>query len=190
MTLKDSEGNYRFKVLVCGPDIWRNVTLLNSFLKKSKPTSEEFMDCISIRISDKIIFDICLLVGRGRFRRQRKIILQTADAIILLFSLDPKCLDKNITYVENIKSLLGEIWNTIPIAVILDANVTYPLEMENFISRLNFGRAVIVFKIDDIDSPKVKDILMTIIKLVIFRHTFPGKYEQELKSAIKGVEIF
>ncbi len=131
---KDTDGRLHFKIVFFGASLSGKTTILKALhdtldgIAKGKFTSIEdpsgrtlFFDYVPMSATEKIIFDIYTVAGQKRHGKQRKVVLQGADGILLVIDSTPEMLEDNIESVKELKELMGnKLGDEVPVVVCLN----------------------------------------------------------------------
>ncbi len=194
MVYKDKHGYYRFKIVFYGPSMAGKTTMVKMLynkilgLKKGRIHSIEgtdgrtlYFDYVPFATKGKVLFDVYTVPGQRRHKRQRKLVLEGADAIIFVVDSDPNALNENIYSINELREFLGDKWGEVPIIIALNKRDLADALPETVLLRaLRLDGPFPVFRTIAIDGKGVKRVFQEAARLAMLYRVFPDIYKEQL----------
>ena len=165
-------------------------------LKKGKIRSIEdpsgrtlYFDYMPLGTSSKVFFDVYTVPGQRRHRKQRKFILEGADAVVFVADSDPAALQENVYSMNELKEFLGDKWGKIPLIIVLNKRDLPDALPETLLLRaLKVDRAFPVFKTIAIEGLGVKRVFQEAARYAMLYRLFPDVYKREVETLAAAKE--
>ncbi|MHA1615735.1 MAG: GTP-binding protein [Candidatus Njordarchaeales archaeon] len=196
MVYKDRHGYYRFKIVFYGPSMAGKTTMVKALynrilgLKKGRIHSVEdpsgrtlYFDYMPLLTKGKVLFDVYTVPGQKRHKRQRRVILEGADAVVFVADSDPEAINENVYSINELREFLGKKWGEIPVVIALNKRDLPDALPETVLLRtLRIDRPLPVFRTIAIDGKGVKRVFQEAARLAMLYRVFPEIYKAELEN--------
>jgi len=196
MVYRDSQGRIRFKIVFWGPSLSGKTTMLKALYNRLRvkikgriksiedPSGRTlFFDYVPFGLRGNVVFDVYTVPGQRRHKRQRKIILQGADAIIFVVDSSPDALAENIYSFRELKEFLGQEFDEIPIVVALNKrDLDDALPERVLVKALRLDGPWPIHKTIATEGLGVKRVFQDAAQLSILYRAFPNEYERFRRS--------